>query len=249
MEYQIECFPAEKDQPNRMVVTLGGNTYFIQGCNTQVWYVTYDGYTPRRLQQSQLEALPQLQAIGEFYRGWLEGGEDPMLKLFLGQQAPAVKEPVVDTQESLRQWLRRLPFNLLEDFISYTEFPEKSIRAFMQGGDPTEVELNESDMSDLRHAARERGWAKEPRSTGEQRWVETERGPKQVTGEPVGFDGIATTDPQVLKSGAGYYIGQLYQDEQGMWAPYSRNSQHYWPNRDQATLALIDRNYEPKLHV
>ncbi len=193
-----------------------------------------------------LEVLPQLQAIGDFYRGWLEGGEDPMLKLFQAQKVASEGDGYDNLRAQLASLSSQGLANVAERAGSITV---SQLRFLAEGDHPADVDLNESDLSDLRRALRktEPGAVKNEELV--ERWVETKRGPKQVTGEPVGFDGIATTDPQVLKSAAGYYIGELYQDEQGMWAPYSRNSQWYWSNRDQATLALIDRNYEPKLNV
>lgn len=63
------------------------------------------------------------------------------------------------------------------------------------------------------------------------------------TAEEVGFGGVATHHLQVLKSAAGYYIGTLYNDEDGYWYPYSRDSENYYDNREIAEKALINNDY------
>ena len=70
------------------------------------------------------------------------------------------------------------------------------------------------------------------------------------------FGGLDITDMQVLKSAAGYYIGDLCQDtfdlDDGtgktvtMWSPCSRDSQDYWPERKMAEEALISGKYKVK---
>lgn len=56
---------------------------------------------------------------------------------------------------------------------------------------------------------------------------------------------------QVLKSAAGYYIGELckadwYEGEGEFWEPYMRDSQCYWETREEAEEALITGKYPVK---
>lgn len=70
------------------------------------------------------------------------------------------------------------------------------------------------------------------------------------------FGGIDTHNTQVLRSAAGYYIGDLIEDtftlDDGkgtvmkMWMPNSRDSQCYWPTREEAEAALIENKYPVK---
>ena len=59
--------------------------------------------------------------------------------------------------------------------------------------------------------------------------------------------GLATEGLQVLKSAAGYYIGTLQEDaEDGIWYPYTRQSQDYWATYEQAAECLRTGKYTPK---
>lgn len=70
------------------------------------------------------------------------------------------------------------------------------------------------------------------------------------------FGGLDIRDMQILKSAAGYYIGDLINEtfdlDDGtgksvtMWTPYSRDSQDYWEDRKQAEEALITGKYRVK---
>lgn len=54
---------------------------------------------------------------------------------------------------------------------------------------------------------------------------------------------------QVLRSAAGYYIGNLCRAdwcEEEFWEPYSRDSACYWPNRVDAEVALKTGDYPVK---
>lgn len=62
-----------------------------------------------------------------------------------------------------------------------------------------------------------------------------------------GFGGADIPDLQVLKSAAGFYIGDLYYDkEMGGYFPNSRDSQYYWETREEAEDALRTMDYEVK---
>lgn len=72
-------------------------------------------------------------------------------------------------------------------------------------------------------------------------------------GELNHLGGLNTTDIQVLKSAAGFYIGWLEQDNWGtaeepniQWSPAARDSQQYWPTREDAEVALMTGNYQVK---
>jgi hypothetical protein len=61
------------------------------------------------------------------------------------------------------------------------------------------------------------------------------------------FGGANIGNLQVLKSAAGYYLGDLYFDkDMAGWFPYSRESNEYWSTREQAEEALRTGNYFPK---
>lgn len=61
------------------------------------------------------------------------------------------------------------------------------------------------------------------------------------------FGGKDHSNQQVLKSAAGYYIGDLYYDEEmGGYFPYSRDSQEYWATREEAQKALDTDNWSPR---
>lgn len=64
----------------------------------------------------------------------------------------------------------------------------------------------------------------------------------------VRFGGVPTTDTQVLKSAAGYYIGSLCfeADEPTFWEPYHRDSEQYWPTRNAAEDAMLSGKYSNK---
>lgn len=171
MDYEVQVLPAKGELPNILLATVDHKTYFVHVVEGRLQYEAYAGARGRPLSPDKLQALPQLQAIGSFYKTWLMGGPDPIVGRFEVQQAQV------------------------------------------------------------------------------KRWVETRKGPQQIWGKEVGFGGIDTGHPQVLKSAAGYYIGELAVDTNGRWAPWSRNSQYYWATREEATLALINANYEPKRHV
>ena len=54
---------------------------------------------------------------------------------------------------------------------------------------------------------------------------------------------------RVLKSGAGYYIGTTYLDEDmNTELPYSRDSQEYYASKELAEDALINDTYTTRLH-
>lgn len=48
---------------------------------------------------------------------------------------------------------------------------------------------------------------------------------------------------QVCKSAAGYYIGTMYHDG----TPNSRESQEYWKEKEEAEMAMKDRNWTQRL--
>jgi len=61
-----------------------------------------------------------------------------------------------------------------------------------------------------------------------------------------GFCGANIPYMQVLKSAAGYYIGQLCEADwspESFWEPYLRDSACYWEKRKDAEQALKTRNY------
>ncbi len=61
------------------------------------------------------------------------------------------------------------------------------------------------------------------------------------------FHGKDHPNQQVLKSAAGYYIGDLYYDEEMKgYFPYSRDSQEYWATREEAQHALDNDLWSPK---
>lgn len=73
-------------------------------------------------------------------------------------------------------------------------------------------------------------------------------------------EGLATTELQVLKSAAGYYIGTLgkefaidesleieEEDKKFMWGPFTRDSEEYWEVKEEAELALLNNNYKVKI--
>lgn len=52
---------------------------------------------------------------------------------------------------------------------------------------------------------------------------------------------------KVLRSGAGYYIGTTYFDQDiGAELPYSRESVEYWATCDEARQALIEGKWTPR---
>lgn len=64
---------------------------------------------------------------------------------------------------------------------------------------------------------------------------------------PMGGANIPYT--QVLKSAAGYYIGDLSKADYGpddFWEPYSRDSACYWATREEAEEALKTGEYPVK---
>ncbi len=63
------------------------------------------------------------------------------------------------------------------------------------------------------------------------------------------FHGANIHNTQVLKSAAGYYIGNLCKAdwcEEEFWEPYSRDSACYWEHRKEAEDALKNNNYPVK---
>lgn len=72
--------------------------------------------------------------------------------------------------------------------------------------------------------------------------------------EPNQFGGLNTTNWQVLKSAAGYYIGCLTcsnyanqgEEPNYQWEPNMRDSDCYWSTREEAEKALIEHNYPIK---
>lgn len=60
------------------------------------------------------------------------------------------------------------------------------------------------------------------------------------------FGGADIDDLQVLKSAAGYYIGSLYKEDDGVYYPFMRDSECYWPTRAMAEGALITGDYRVK---
>jgi hypothetical protein len=75
-----------------------------------------------------------------------------------------------------------------------------------------------------------------------------------MTGTLNQFQGLNTFAWQVLKSAAGYYVGCLTssnyakdgEDPNWQWEPNMRDSDCYWPTRQEAEDALISRNYPIK---
>jgi hypothetical protein len=62
-----------------------------------------------------------------------------------------------------------------------------------------------------------------------------------------GFHGANIPDTQVLRSAAGYYIGDLYEEKDiNAWFPYSRDSACYWGAREEAEEALKTNDYPIK---
>ncbi len=62
------------------------------------------------------------------------------------------------------------------------------------------------------------------------------------------FGGKNHPNQQVLESAAGYYIGDLYYDEEMKgYYPYSRDSQEYWRTREEAQLALDGNKWSPRI--
>lgn len=67
------------------------------------------------------------------------------------------------------------------------------------------------------------------------------------------FGGMDVSYTQVLKSAAGFYIGDLIQEDWSdinvkneCWMPHSRDSQEYWGTREEAEHALITGKYAIK---
>ncbi len=62
------------------------------------------------------------------------------------------------------------------------------------------------------------------------------------------FEGANINYLQVLKSAAGYYIGELCKADwhPTFWEPYMRDSQCYWTTREEAELALTTGRYPVK---
>jgi len=60
--------------------------------------------------------------------------------------------------------------------------------------------------------------------------------------------GVDNYHLQVLKSAAGYYIGTLCKADwhPDFWEPYMRDSEIYWPIREQAEEALLSYDYPIK---
>lgn len=63
-----------------------------------------------------------------------------------------------------------------------------------------------------------------------------------------GFGGFDHGETQVLKSPAGYYIGDLYYDDgMGGWFPWSRDSAEYWETRGEAEAVLANGVWTPHI--
>lgn len=61
---------------------------------------------------------------------------------------------------------------------------------------------------------------------------------------PNEFDGLRVSDLKVMKSGAGYYIGRSYWDEDyGFDGPYSRES-GYYATAEYAQVELESQSFE-----
>lgn len=57
------------------------------------------------------------------------------------------------------------------------------------------------------------------------------------------------TNPEVLESAAGFYIGQRYYDgEMGCHAPGGRLSVRYWATQTEAATALTSGNWVMRNH-
>lgn len=60
------------------------------------------------------------------------------------------------------------------------------------------------------------------------------------------FGGGNISDQQVLKSAAGYYIGELCIEPDGFYYPYSRDSARYWATREEAEQDFKTGDYPIK---
>ena len=56
------------------------------------------------------------------------------------------------------------------------------------------------------------------------------------------------SDLQVLMSGAGYYIGTVYNNPEGYPEPGSRDSWDYYPTKDAAQQALDNGTFIQRFH-
>lgn len=56
------------------------------------------------------------------------------------------------------------------------------------------------------------------------------------------------SDIQVLVSGAGYYIGTIYNNPEGYPEPGSRDSVEYYRDKATATTALNNQSWTQRVH-
>jgi hypothetical protein len=56
------------------------------------------------------------------------------------------------------------------------------------------------------------------------------------------------SDLRVLQSGAGFYIGTVYDNPEGYTEPGSRESYHYYPTREEAEQALEQQSWLQRDH-
>lgn len=78
--------------------------------------------------------------------------------------------------------------------------------------------------------------------------AEGEDSVKYMGGKLNSFGGLDHEFLQVLKSAAGFYIGDLKKDPEmnNVLMPWSRDSQYYWETREEAEKALIAYDYPRK---
>jgi hypothetical protein len=62
-------------------------------------------------------------------------------------------------------------------------------------------------------------------------------------GKPIQLDDGIYSPLQVMHSAAGYYIGRIFTDKNGMEVPGSRET-HYYPTREAAENALLSGNFK-----
>lgn len=154
----FDIHPINRD---RMVLVAlsDGQTYYVQDAGGAPCYSAVFGrLTPKKL-EAQPELLNLLNAVGEFYKFWLAGNEDP-LSLFYRKDSPALHELYEsiegqgDHDENLREWLRDSTIEIYRMLESYTGITYNDLCAYWMDG----VGFTPAKMEKLRQRAQELGW-------------------------------------------------------------------------------------------
>ncbi len=154
----FDIHPINRD---RMVLVAlsDGQTYYVQDAGGDPCYQAVFGkLTPKKL-EAQPELTNLLQAVGEFYKFWLSGGEDP-LSLFYRKQSPALHELYesidgeADHDLNLREWLRQTSIENWRTLEAYVEVTYNDLCAYWMDG----VGFTPAKMEKLRQRAQELGW-------------------------------------------------------------------------------------------